>query len=294
MSKLNAVENLGMHAKKGAIPWNKGVKGYHTSLKGRQRPDSWGKNISKARRKSITEKGVPKECLEALKRGGEKANLLRKQFGRFDLSPKSRETIRLKAREITKRQMETNPDLKARRVAGLLRTNKLRHERGRYDVPEASRESMRKKIKYIMNLPKYKENLSIKAKERFKNKEYKERIIKNTLKALFTRPTSFEQKIVDVINEHHLPFKYVGDGSVIINYVNPDFIGNNGNKQIIEVYYSWYKIRTYGSVENYEKIRAERFTRLGFKTLFLNEKDLLTANWKCICLDKINKFVGGV
>ena len=87
----------------------------------------------------------------------------------------------------------------------------------------------------------------------WQNPEYREKHIKAILSGLFKRPTSFEQKLIDLIKEHNLPFSYVGDGAVIINYVNPDFIGNNGNKQIIEVYYSWFKTNhNKKTIEQYE------------------------------------------
>jgi len=50
------------------------------------------------------------------------------------------------------------------------------------------------------------------------------------------KPTSIEQKLIDIINKYNLPFKYVGDGSVIIYGLNPDFIECNGRKKIIEVF----------------------------------------------------------
>jgi len=125
------------------------------------------------------------------------------------------------------------------------------------------------------------------------SKEHKEKITKNTLKALLKRPTSFEQKIINLCNESNLPFKYVGNGQLIIDGKNPDFIECNGKKLIIEVYEKFFKNRNYGSYKNYEKERYKIFAKYGFKTLFLNEDDLCIKNWKKKCLNKIKNFIGG-
>ena len=81
-----------------------------------------------------------------------------------------------------------------------------------------------------------------------------------------------------------MSFKYVGNGQVIINYVNPDFISTNGDKLIIETYCKhWHK-------PDYEKTRSEIFAKFGYKTLFLNDEDLCCKNWEQKCLQKIREF----
>lgn len=118
----------------------------------------------------------------------------------------------------------------------------------------------------------------------WKNPVYREKVIKNTLKSLRKRPTSYEQKIIDLCKEHDLPFNYVGDGKVLIDYANPDFLSKNP-KLIIETYTKWcHPI-------NYEKIRAKRFIKFGYRTLFLGDNDLNRKDWAPICLNKIRKFM---
>lgn len=93
--------------------------------------------------------------------------------------------------------------------------------------------------------------------------------IKKRLKGLMKRPTSIETKLIKIMEEEHLPFKYVGDGEVIIDCLNPDFIHTNGKKKLIEVYWKFFKEKGYGSVEEYEKKKSERFAKYGFETLFI-------------------------
>lgn len=111
----------------------------------------------------------------------------------------------------------------------------------------------------------------------------REETIRKWLKGLLKRPTSFERRLIELINEFDLPFKYVGDGELFIAYKNPDFINNNGEKILVETYYSGLHPK------NYEEVRSQIFQRVGFHTIFLDENDLLSKNWKMICLNKIEE-----
>ncbi len=122
-------------------------------------------------------------------------------------------------------------------------------------------------------------------KKMWNDEKYKENTIKSILKGLFKRPTSFEQKIIDLCKESNLPFKYVGNGQVIIGYKNPDFIETNGKKLLIETYAKWCH------PQNYEEQRSKIFAKFGYKTLFLNEDDLYINNWEFHCLNKIKVFM---
>jgi hypothetical protein len=121
-------------------------------------------------------------------------------------------------------------------------------------------------------------------KKIWSNKESAEIFIRHQLQGLMKRPTSFEQKIIDLIKENNLPFKYVGNGQFLINFKNPDFINEN-DKIAIEVFYSWFKIRDYGSVENYKEFCKNKLEE--WKVVFIDENDLNANNWKGICLNKM-------
>ena len=117
-------------------------------------------------------------------------------------------------------------------------------------------------------------------KERWQNPEYREKRIKENLKGLMKRPTSFEKIIINLINKHNLPYKYTGDGSFLIGYKNPDFINCNGEKIAIEVYNKFHH------PEDYEQKRSEHFAKYGWKTIFVNE-DEIKSNDDNIILNKI-------
>lgn len=122
--------------------------------------------------------------------------------------------------------------------------------------------------------------------KKWRNPEYKENQIKIILKGLLKRPTSFEQKISDLCFKYNLPFLYKGDGNFLINFKNPDFV-NEKDKVVIEVFYSYFKIRDYGSIENYKEFCRKKYEPLGWKVIFIDENDLNTENWEEICLNKI-------
>ena len=107
-------------------------------------------------------------------------------------------------------------------------------------------------------------------------------------KGLSIRPTSYEKKIAELCIENSLPFIYTGDGRFLINFKNPDFV-NQQDKIIIEVFYSWFKIKVYGSVENYKEHCKKKYNSSGWKIIFIDEDEVDVNNWKELCLNKIRK-----
>lgn len=152
----------------------------------------------------------------------------------------------------------------------------------------------------------HKQQLSLLQKERWKNPSYKEkfgRIMKKQnmnldfqqkrLKALATKPTTPETSLMNLITRFNLPFKYVGDGSVIIGNLNPDFINENERK-IIEVFgrvfhdpaTSFFPI----SVKRQVAGRTEYFNQYGFDTLVVWDNELEDETK---VVEKIRNFMGG-
>jgi DNA-directed RNA polymerase subunit RPC12/RpoP len=97
----------------------------------------------------------------------------------------------------------------------------------------------------------------------------REQWIKNSVKGVVLKPTIIEQIIINVIQEYNLPYKYVGDGEVIIEGKNPDFINTNSQKIIIEVYGQyWHKPED-------QPERIKYFAKYGYKTLILWDTEIL-------------------
>jgi len=119
---------------------------------------------------------------------------------------------------------------------------------------------------------------SEKMKAHWQNPEYKERTIKATLKSLMKRPTSLEQRFIEIIKKYNLPYKYVGDGRFLIGFKNPDFININGNKSCIEVANRFHHKR------NWAEKRKEYFKKLGWDCAVIfedefNESKIINDMW---------------
>jgi len=144
-------------------------------------------------------------------------------------------------------------------------------EAGRLKIPYTRTEKTRKKVSDT------------------KKRQWRDPVfVKEMMKKLLERPSSFEKKISELCIDNNLPFLYTGNGTFLIGHKNPDFI-NEEKRIAIEVFYSYFKIRTHGSVENYIKERSAYFLKYGYKTIFIDENEVLHKNWEEICLNKIKR-----
>lgn len=94
----------------------------------------------------------------------------------------------------------------------------------------------------------------------------------------FFKPNKIEKKIGEACARFHLPFEYVGDGSLWIENFNPDFASNNGFKKLIEVYGDYWHSRP-GARKRDEK-RLEVYAKYGYKTLVLWEHEIKESTEK--------------
>jgi len=84
------------------------------------------------------------------------------------------------------------------------------------------------------------------------------------------RKPNYKEKLLDSILQIHFPneFKFVGDGQIIINNKNPDFINCNGKKLIIELFgRKWHE-----QMEEIERMNI--FNQYGFHTLIVWAEEL--------------------
>jgi len=107
-----------------------------------------------------------------------------------------------------------------------------------------------------------------------------------------TKPNSFENRLLEVISDNKLPYRYVGNGKFWLTYnnknINPDFIAKKPNNIVIEVFSNHFKIKNFGSVKNYMKLRKEAFKHFGYKVLFFNENSLVDNHRMA---NKLNRFI---
>lgn len=89
-----------------------------------------------------------------------------------------------------------------------------------------------------------------------------------------TKPTSIERRVIQICKDRNLPYKYVGNFKVWIDGKNPDFINNNGENKLIELF------GNYWHSEDDEVSIPDHYGKYGFKTLVIWESELhkLTDN----------------
>lgn len=116
---------------------------------------------------------------------------------------------------------------------------------------------------------------------------------KHMMKLLFKRmfflgkhPNYSERELEKRIIEVSKDFKFVGDGSIIINGKNPDFMNVNGKKQLIEL------AGRYWHKSEYEWKRPKCFSNLGYNTLIVWAEELSKENRKNL-RNKLDGFVNG-
>jgi len=83
-------------------------------------------------------------------------------------------------------------------------------------------------------------------------------------------PNGEEQKLIDWFEESNIPLKFVGDGSVLIDGKNPDFINFRMMKILEYDCDFWHNIRPDG----YDEKRNETYRKNGWGLLVLDSTDL--------------------
>lgn len=110
-------------------------------------------------------------------------------------------------------------------------------------------------------------------KIRFKNKDYKNKIVKILLSSQSIKPNKSETILIGLLN-NILPneYKFVGNGKIIIDGFNPDFINVNGQKKIIEHFGDyWHNLPEY---KKRDKARLKAYSKYGYSTLIIWQNEL--------------------
>jgi len=123
----------------------------------------------------------------------------------------------------------------------------------------------------------YKKKKRIAQQEKWDDPIYRENQLKSIFASRRIKPNKAERKLRNGLNRlFPKEYKYVGNGSVVIGYKNPDFININGQKKIIELngdYWHSKKITGRTKVQE-ENQRINHFTKYGYKTLIVWESEL--------------------
>jgi len=82
-----------------------------------------------------------------------------------------------------------------------------------------------------------------------------------------TCPTQPERRLIEMLKENKLPFNYVGNGSLCVDGLNPDFV-NDEQKKIIEVFGDYWHEKS--EIEP----RRRRLAKAGYETLIIWEHEI--------------------
>jgi hypothetical protein len=145
-------------------------------------------------------------------------------------------------------------------------------------------------------------------KEMWKNPEYRDYTVRETLRATSMRPNIPELKL-EALLKYACPneYEYSGDGSIVINGLCPDFTNKNGQKKVIEMFGDFwhanpqvykedevfYRIGrgklTAKDIWTIDKERFSKFEEFGFKLLIIWESELEESNCDNV-IEKIRVF----
>lgn len=130
--------------------------------------------------------------------------------------------------------------------------------------------------KKLWQNPEYRARQVQEMKERWADKEYADKVRPLIIKGNMQKPTQPEQQLINIINQYNLPFKYTGDGSVLIQGYSPDFVNCNGEKIVIEVFGDYWHGEGARTWKQTELGRIMAFNSFGFRCIILWERELNT------------------
>jgi very-short-patch-repair endonuclease len=127
-------------------------------------------------------------------------------------------------------------------------------------------------LKGIPKSHKHCVNIS-KAKMGSKNPNYGITLSKEEVSMRLARqtPSSLELKMMRIIDENKLPYRFVGNGNFFIENKCPDFVNCNGEKIALEVFYREHKNQFRGNVNGWMQNRQKLFNKYGWKVMFFDE-----------------------
>lgn len=141
--------------------------------------------------------------------------------------------------------------------------------------------------KHYNHTPEAKARLSEIAKKRWQDKEFKERTLQASMLGRKLKPNRVEKILINIIQKHHLPYKYTGNGSVIIGGLNPDFVNCNGDKLALEVFGDYWHGKIARKAMTLEG-RTARFAEYGWLLVVFWESELEGQDAETLVLRRLS------
>lgn len=150
------------------------------------------------------------------------------------------------------------------------------------EVREKQRKGASETMTMLWQSAEFRERLIVAAKRRW-NTETEKRL----LQASFRGPTQAEQVLIELIENNQLPYKYVGDGSLLVGVKNPDFVNTRGEPKVIELFgHYWHDnpgTLWHRTAEGCLKI----YSQYGYQCLIIWERELAAL---AMVVKKIRQF----
>jgi len=123
----------------------------------------------------------------------------------------------------------------------------------------------------------HKKKIGKASKKRWAEENFRNKILKAQRAGMFIAPNRPETNLNSLLNIlFSQEYKFVGDGKVIIDGFNPDFINCNGQKKIIELYGDyWHNLPGY---KERDIRRLKSYKKYGYQTLIIWEHELKNLN----------------
>jgi len=201
---------------------------------------------------------------------------------------------RLRTGEATKRAYINDSTIRVRqadatrhRMANPLIRSACTEKLVEYAKSDAHRIARSKQATELWQDPEYRADQVAKRKRSWQENNFA--TMRRMMLANCISPNKPETSVLSVLNELYPDeWKFTGDGQVIIDGLNPDFVNTNGKKLIIEVFGDyWHRqgVKPYRVNEG----RVDVYARYGYRTLIVWEKE--TKNVELL-KQKIQEFVG--
>ena len=129
------------------------------------------------------------------------------------------------------------------------------------------------------------------SKRLWQDPKFREKTIKAIMLAQHKKPNKKEQFLIKLFQENKLPYRFVGDGKLIIGGKCPDFVNVNGQKKIIEMFGDYWHNKPNMKYHQTEKGTIEHYKNFGFRTLVIWEHELKE---EFRITEKIRKFEYGL
>lgn len=215
------------------IPWNKGYGDY---IKGNKNP-RYGCHLSEETRQKISRaKSGSHLSIESKQRISQANKGLKTMLGRHH-SAQSRE----KMSESHRGKAHPNRHPLGRFVSEETKERIRSALQGRVINPgnkgwlgrkhtQEQKEKISRANKGKTVLLETRRKLSILMKQRLADSDFLRRVLSSR------RPTDIEERLIDIIDKHTLPYRYTGNGTCKVNGKYPDFVNINNKKVAIDVF----------------------------------------------------------